>query len=107
LNFVFNSQVLATVVTLTASHTGLVAENVNVTQTCITDEGNPTPSVTWKKDGGVIAETSGSDINGNYNAKKRESSLTIRTSKTLNGMKYQCFTGSLQPQEYIVQVKCK
>jgi hypothetical protein len=105
--YYFYTPVPATSIILTPSHTGLVAENVDVTLSCTTDEGNPTPSVTWKKNGVVIAETSGSDINGNYNAKKRDSLLTIRTNKTLNGVKYQCFNGPLQPQEYILQVKCK
>jgi hypothetical protein len=84
-----------------------VAENVDVTLTCITDEGNPTPSITWKQNNTVIPATVERDINGSYQAKKRESSLKIRTAKPLNGMKYQCFNGSLQSQEYILQVKCK
>jgi hypothetical protein len=90
-----------------SSHTGLVVENLEVTLTCLANEGSPTPRVDWKQNNIVINETQGNDVDdGNYNAKKRESLLKIKTDRTLNGAKYQCFSGSLESQEYTLQIKC-
>jgi hypothetical protein len=91
----------ATLIRLTSSHSGLIAENVDVTLTCLTDEGNPTPNITWMENTRLVTETDIAEIIGNYAAKKIKSWLKITTDRTLNGAKYQCFNGALHSQEYI------
>jgi hypothetical protein len=104
---IFYNVVAANFINLTSSHTGLVDENVDITLTCETDEGNPTPNITWKQNNDIIPETEGNELNGSFHALKWRSLLKIKTAKHINGVKYQCFTGSLPPQEYILQVKSK
>jgi hypothetical protein len=84
-----------------------LADQIHVTLTCETDEGIPTPIIRWMENGFLIAETRGSITIGNNGAHKRISYLILRTDKTLNGVKYQCFTGSVQSQLYTLQVKGK
>ena len=75
---------------LTPSHTGLIAENVDITLTCVTDESNPTANIVWTSDGEIVnIGITVSEMSGQYKVKKR-SVLTLTTEKSLNGVQYKC-----------------
>ena len=83
--------VTATSITMTQSLSGLVAEDTEITFTCLTDEANPTASVTWTVDGAGRSSTTDSTVdNNNYNALKRQSVLTLTADKPLHNRKVKC-----------------
>ena len=102
--------VLPTKIELIPSHTGLIAENVDITLTCETDESNPTAEIAWSRDGETVSSgIDVSEVSGQYNVKKRRSVLTITTHRSLNGLEYKC---KVQDQEtlsksQVLQVKCE
>ena len=78
---------------MTQSPSGLVPEATDITFTCLTDEANPTASVTWTVDGVSRSSSSDSTINdNNYNAFKKQSMLTLTADKTLHNKKVKCVT---------------
>ena len=107
---VFIFLVNATTIELTPSHTGLIAENVDITLTCVTDESNPTANIVWSRDGEMVNnEISVSEVSGQYNVKKRRSVLTLTTEKSLNGVQYKCHVKRQDDvsDQTVVQVKCE
>ena len=107
-HFLFS--VLPTMIELTPSHTGLIAENVDVTLTCETDESNPTAEILWSRDSETVSSgITVSEVSGQYNVKKRRSVLTVTTHRSLNGLEYKC---EVQDQDTlsdseVLQVKCE
>ena len=88
--FVFVS-VTATSITMDQSPSGLVPENTQITFTCLSDEANPTASVTWTVVGAGRSSTTDSTVDdNNYNALRRESGLTLTVDKTLHNKKVKC-----------------
>ena len=83
--------VTATSITMQQSPRGLVSKNTEITFTCLTDEANPTASVTWTVDRDGRSSTTDSTVDGNnYNALKRESGLTLTADRTLHNRKVKC-----------------
>ena len=102
--------VFATTIELTPSHTGLIAENVDITLTCVTDESNPTADIVWNRDGEIVSSgISESEVSGQYNVKKRRSVITLTTEKNLNGVQYKCQVEGQDDvsDQTVVQVKCE
>ena len=60
----------------------LIDEGSTIAVECITDEGNPTPQVTWTRNGSNLDLETESvqniEIEGEYNATKKKSILTIQ-----------------------------
>ena len=60
----------------------LIDEGTTIAVECVTDEGNPTPHVTWTRNGSNLDLETESvqniEIEGDYNANKMKSILTIR-----------------------------
>ena len=60
----------------------LIDEGTTIAVECLTDEGNPTPQVTWTKNGSNLDLETESvqniEIEGDYNANKKKSILTIQ-----------------------------
>ena len=107
---VFIFSVNATTVELTPSHTGLIAENVDITLTCVTDESNPTAEIVWSRDGEAVGSgISESEVSGQYNVMKRRSVLTLTIQKSLNGVQYKCHVEGQDDvsDQSVVQVKCE
>ena len=97
---------------MTQSPSGLVPEAVNITFTCLTDEANPTTSVTWTVDGvrrNSTTDTTIDDDSNNYNAMKRHSVLTLTADKTLHNKKVSCMISENigVTAEEILNVACK
>ena len=83
--------VTATSIIMHQSPSGLVHEDTEITFTCLTDEANPTASVTWTVDGVDISFSSESTKDDNiYNALKRETGLTLTADKTLHNKTVKC-----------------
>ena len=98
----------ATEITLTASHNGLVFEGTTMTLICLTDEGNPTPVITWTRSGQnpPMSGSTHTVLDGDYNADRRRSVYTISASRSLHNVVYTCTTGS-HSDTHTLQVKCK
>ena len=76
---------------MTQSPIGLVPENTDITFTCLTDEANPTASVTWTVDGESKKSTTDSTVDhNNYHALQRQSVLTLTATKVLHSKKVKC-----------------
>ena len=102
--------VSATSITMTQSPSGLVPKDTDITFTCLTDEANPTASVTWTVDGVSRSSSSDSSIDhNNYNALKRQSMLTLTADKTLHNKKVNCvISGNTGVSaEEMLNVACK
>ena len=60
----------------------LIDEGTSIAVECVTDEGNPTPQVTWTRNGSNLDLETESveniEIDGDYNANKKTSILTIQ-----------------------------
>ena len=92
--FVFVS-VTPTSITMHQSPSGLVHENTLISFTCLTDEANPTASVTWIVDGAGRSSTTVSIVDdNNYNALRRESVLTLTADEMLHNRKVKCVVNS-------------
>ena len=86
-----------------------------MTATCTTDEGNPTPTVRWHRDGQpvpvdtdletvTLTETNGTQ----YNGKVRISTLKIQADRTLNEVEYKCSVEDIDlVRSFTLGVKCK
>ena len=84
-------KVTATSITMTQSPSGLVPENTEITFTCLTDEANPTASVTWTVDGYSRGSTIDFTVDdNNFNALKKQSVLILRANKTLHNKRVKC-----------------
>lgn len=53
----FSQLVEPTQLNQTSSHIGLIDEGQQLNLTCLTDEGNPTPDITWTRNGENIQTT--------------------------------------------------
>ena len=83
--------VTASSVTMQQSPSGLVHEDTDITFTCLTDEANPTASVTWTVDGAGRSSTTDYTVDdNNYNALRRESVLILTADKGLHKRKMKC-----------------
>ena len=76
--------------TMTQSPDGLVPEGKEVTFTCLTDESNPTASVTWTLNGSPISSTNDEIIPGDYKAFRRQSVLKVTSSIAFNNSRVRC-----------------
>ena len=95
---------------LRPSHYGLVAENVVITLTCLTDESNPTADIVWSRDGETVnSGITVSEVSGQYNVKKRKSILKLTTEKKLNGVQYKCHVDgkSSVSDSVLLEVECE
>ena len=83
--------VSSTSITMTHSPNGLVSEYTEITFTCLTDESNPTASVTWTVDGEIRSSTTDSTLDdGVYNALRRQSVLTLTADRGLHNSIVKC-----------------
>ena len=71
---------------------GSVAAGTQKSLTCTTDSANPAPEITWLRWDGqpVTGKVETSNPNGQYNAKKTISTITIVTTKDHNRNDYAC-----------------
>ena len=76
---------------MTHSPSGLVPEYTEITFTCLTDESNPTASVTWTVDGEIRSSTTDSTLDdGIYNALRTQSVLTLTAGRGLHNSIVKC-----------------
>jgi hypothetical protein len=87
----------------------LVVEYTSFTLTCLTDEGNPTPSVSWSVNGKPISTgITNKNISGYYNAMKIKSTFTAAAVRAQHNDEYKCTVfGTNISTEYILHVNCK
>ena len=91
----------------------LVLEGDTITVQCITDAGNPIPTITWTQDGTPLVSSSTEtvediDDNGSCcNAKKRKSLLTIRVSRDYHNKQYKCSGHEDSSEMFTLLVKCE
>ena len=87
-----------------------MAENVEITLTCVSDEGNPTPGLSWswaKNDqNGQLNAFDNTESNGRYKSKTKTSIYKLTTDRALNGKVYKCSTGSSLAKTFLLNVKC-
>ena len=90
----------------------LVSEGGSITVECITDTGNPTPTISWTKDGESLVSTASEIIvpsseDGVYNAQKTKSLLTIQVTRELNSKVYGCSISADISEMFTLGVKCE
>ena len=88
----------------------LVAVNVEITLTCVSDEGNPTPDITWSwmnnDQNGQLNAFDNTEANGRYNSKTKTSIYKLTTDRALTGRVYKCSIGSSLVKTFPLNVKC-
>ena len=87
-----------------------MAENVEITLTCVSNEGNPTPGITWSWEtndqNGQLNSLNNTESNGRYNSKTKTSVFKFTTGRALNRRVYKCSTGSSLAKTFALNVKC-
>ena len=79
--------VLATSLTMSGTPTvgELIDEGLTISVACVTGEGNPTPQVTWTREGSNLDSATDSvdnlEVAGRYSSPKMTSTLTIEVIK--------------------------
>ena len=87
---------------------GTVQNNSEVTLTCTTDEANPTANIVWKREGQTVTASDVRTVNGEHNAQKRISVLTMTATRSLNLVVFQCSVdGTAIQKQYTLGVECK
>ena len=75
---------------------------------CTTDEANPPAVVVWTKDSLPVSASVVSTKSGQYSTQRRVSSVTVTTTKTLNGAVYKCGVKDTNlTEEYNMVISCE
>ena len=83
INDIFYPKVLANSLTMSGTPTvgELTDEGLTIAVECVTDEGNPTPQVTWTREGSNLDSMTDSvenlEVAGRYNSHKMTSTVTF------------------------------
>ena len=104
----FFPSVQSTTVSMSQSPSGQVAEDTDVTLTCVTDEAKPDASIVWLVGGKSVKTSSDSVEAGIYDANITRSQITLPVNRTLNGKEVECVAVEAGLHDKIVlDVVCK